>query len=102
MKKLNFANFDEALKKDGRLKVVDFYATWCGPCGKFLPIFESVANEDHEGVDFFTLEVDGENQNMTKLYNVISIPTVLFFRDGEEIFRTGMLTESELREHVNP
>ncbi len=75
------ANFaDDVLQSQGPV-VVDFWAPWCGPCRVVGPILQDMADE-HERVTFVKLNVD-ENPSIQARYNVLSIPTVILFEDGE-------------------
>ena len=84
MKPITFtdANFDaEALKSDVPV-VVDFWATWCGPCRMIAPIMEELAGQYEGKVKIGKLDVD-ENQQVAIKYGVRSIPTVLILKGGE-------------------
>ena len=77
---LDESNFDETIK-DG-VVLVDFWATWCGPCRMLAPTIEELA-EDYEGkVKVCKLDVD-ENQSIAMRFKVMSIPTVFVFKNGE-------------------
>lgn len=80
IEKINEANFDEKIKNRGSIAVVDFYADWCGPCKMFVPTLESLA-DDHTDVEFFKVNVD-ENPNLSRTYAVMSIPTLIIFKEG--------------------
>lgn len=69
----------EDITKDNKVVVVDFWAQWCGPCKAFAPIFEEVAKEKDGLVKFVKVDVD-KNSKVAALYNIRSIPTVLFIR----------------------
>lgn len=78
---LNADTFDtEVLKADG-LVIVDMFATWCGPCKMMAPIVDNLA-EDYTDVKFCKLDVD-QTPTVATRYGVQSIPTFLFFRNGE-------------------
>lgn len=66
--------------------VVDFWAEWCGPCKRLGPILEEVAVELKDDVKFIKANVDN-NQEIATEYQVMSIPTIVFFKNGQEIDR---------------
>ncbi len=73
--------------------VVDFYATWCGPCKMFGPIFEETSSE--YDFNFVKLDVD-KSSDIAREYGVMSIPTVILFENGKELKRfTGFMTKEE-------
>ena len=75
------------------LTLVDFWATWCGPCRMFGPIFEAVS-EKVPNVHFVKFEIDETNRATPTKFGIRSIPTVLAFRDGNLIeARTGLMDE---------
>ena len=76
------------------IAVVDFYATWCGPCKMFGPVFEEVSKESN--INFVKIDVDKEN-DIARRYGVMTIPTVILFKNGEEVKRNiGYMSEEEL------
>ncbi len=72
--------FDELLKEDKPV-LVDFYADWCGPCKMMSPIIDSIAEENSNSIKVGKVNVD-ENQDSAMKYNVMSIPTILIFKNG--------------------
>lgn len=71
--------------EDGKgLSVVDFTATWCGPCKALAPVVEELASEYAGKVSFFKLDVD-KNQPIAQKYMVRSIPTLIFFKNGKVV-----------------
>ena len=86
VKKLNLNNFEnEILEKDG-ISIVDFYADWCGPCRMVAPVLEKVAEEREDvTVGEVNVDLDGE---LAAQYGVMSIPTLVVFKDGREINRS--------------
>ncbi len=81
--------------------VVDFFATWCGPCRMLSPVLETVS-EDYEGkVKFVKLDVD-EAGDIAKDYSVMSIPTLIIIKNGEEVAKTvGAMGAEELEEWID-
>ena len=81
----NKDGFDKALAS-GQLMMVDFWASWCGPCKMAAPIIESVAGE-YEGKALVGKVNTDDEQELAVRYEVMSIPTVIFFKDGKEVER---------------
>lgn len=89
--------FEKALAS-GQLMMVDFWADWCGPCKMLAPVIEGLG-DDYEGKAVVgKINVD-EEQELAIRYGVMSIPTVIFFKDGEEIARkVGVLPAAQFTE----
>ena len=82
-------NFDEVKKLiDGNnLVVLDFSASWCGPCKKLYPIIKKLSGK-YENISFFKVDIGKQDaDNLGDLYNISSLPTVLFFHNGQELDR---------------
>jgi len=79
---LTTATFDETVASSDTPVVVDFWAEWCGPCKMIAPILGEIAQENAGDITVAKLNVD-ENPDLAMRYNVMSIPTLLVFKDGE-------------------
>jgi len=84
IEQLNENNFKETISKGTHL--VDFWATWCGPCKAMAPILEQFDSQNDFDASVKKVDVD-ENQNIAAKYNISSIPTMILFEDGKEIKR---------------
>ena len=80
--RLNNENFEEEVKNSNKVVLVDFYADWCGPCKMMSPIIDEIAKEAGEEVKVCKLNVD-EAQDIAIEFNVMSIPTLIIFKNGE-------------------
>lgn len=80
--KLNKENFDEILKSDKPV-LIDFWAEWCGPCRMVSPIIEELEREYDGSAVIGKVNVD-EEAELALRYNVVSIPTVMIFKNGEQ------------------
>ena len=76
------ADFEEKVEKGAGLTIVDFWATWCGPCRMIAPILDQLSEEFAGRVKVTKLDVDA-NQKTAMRFQVRSIPTLLFFKDGK-------------------
>lgn len=80
--------------------LVDFYADWCGPCKMLAPILESI-NEDRTNIKIVKVNVD-EAQEISKAYGVMSIPTLIHFRNGKLISKkVGLCSKESIIEMIN-
>ncbi|HTN80967.1 MAG TPA: thioredoxin [Acidimicrobiales bacterium] len=76
------ATFDETVQSSSEAVIVDFWAEWCGPCKMISPILEEIASEHKEKLKVVKLNVD-DNPDVTRRYDVMSIPTLIVFKDGQ-------------------
>lgn len=99
IKHVNSQNFEnEVLNKD-KLVVVDFFATWCGPCKMLTPELETVA-ESRADFDIVKVDID-EAEDLAIKYNVAVVPTLIMFKDGKEVDRvSGFMTGEVLTSRV--
>ena len=92
-------NFEQTVSADG-IVLVDFWATWCGPCRQFGPIFEE-ASEKYPDIVFGKIDTD-DQQQMAMAAQITSIPTLMVFRDGIVVFRqSGALPLSALEDLIS-
>ena len=90
---------DEVLKNEG-LVVVDFFATWCAPCQMLAPVLIELDEKYGDEVEFYKVNID-ESEDAAIRYGVSSVPTLIFFKDGEEIDRqVGFADEDELSDWI--
>jgi thioredoxin 1 len=101
---VNDANFEQEVEKAEGLTIVDFWATWCGPCRMVAPILDQLATDYQGQVKITKLDVDANIKTGSR-FNVRSIPTMLFFKDGKVVDqiigavpRTHI--EQKLQQHV--
>jgi thioredoxin 2 len=90
-----------AIEKTDELLVVDFWATWCGPCQQFAPTFKQVAAQLEPKARFIKIETEAE-QAISAKYSIRSIPTLAIFKNGKEIDRvSGALSTPDFSNWVN-
>ena len=93
------SNFEEEVLKSEKTVLVDFYADWCGPCQMLSPIVDEVANEITD-IKVCRINVDNE-QDLAIKYDVMSIPTLVVIKNGEEVNRTvGLVDKSEILDMI--
>lgn len=97
-------NFADVIEKGQGLSIVDFWAAWCGPCRMVAPIIEQLAGEYAGRLQVGKVDVDA-NQQISMKYNIRSIPSILFFKDGQHVDTVvgavpKALLERKIQEHL--
>lgn len=88
-------NFEEEVLKSDKPVLVDFWATWCGPCQMLLPVIESLADEVTDA-KICKINVD-EQQELAEKYRVMTIPTLCVFKEGKVANQSiGVITKDEI------
>lgn len=101
MQELTDQNFDQEALGSSEPVVVDFWAPWCGPCKMLTPILEDLAEEYEGKIKFGKLNVDDSPQVASK-FSIISIPTMLFIKNGSVIDQhVGLLAKEPLKAKLN-
>lgn len=98
---INESSFREEITNTDKLVLVDFFATWCGPCKMLAPVVSEIAEEYKEKLEVYKVNID-ENQELALKYDIMSIPTLMFFKNGEVVNTSvGFRSKSELKDTIN-
>ena len=93
-------SFDELLVSE-KLVIVDFWATWCGPCRMLSPLLDEVEEEMADKIEVVKVNVDDADE-VAMRYRIMSIPTLIFFKNGQMVDRSvGAMPKSALVEKIN-
>lgn len=93
-------NFNKNVLEQNKVIIVDFWAQWCGPCRKLMPLLEQIQNEFIEEIKIYKIDAD-KNINSAKEYGISSLPSVLIFKDGEvKEIMAGMMQKSAIVSNI--
>ena len=97
----NKDTFESEINEAGKLVIADFYSDSCVPCKRMSPLLAETEEEDPEGIKLVKLNINFDGETAQK-YNVTSVPTLVFFKDGAETARlTGAVKKALLAETIN-
>ena len=95
---INSSNFEQEVINYKGVVIVDFYGTWCMPCKMLAPVVEKVASD--KNIKLAKVDVD-ENEELIKRFQIMSVPTLIIFKDGEKIATsTGVVSENRILELI--
>ena len=100
IEEINDNNFAQNVLETDTLVVVDFWAQWCGPCRKLMPVMEQIQNEFRDEIKIFKVDAD-KNINTAREYGVSSLPSIFIFKDGEvKEIMAGMMQKSAIVSNI--
>lgn len=94
------SSFSEIINK-GTPVLVDFFATWCGPCQTMSPILKQVKDDLGDSVSIIKIDVD-KNKALAIKFQVRGVPTFMIFKNGQQVWRqSGLVTKNELKQKIS-
>lgn len=93
VKKITEKNFNDEVIKSDQTVLLDFYAEWCGPCNMLSPTIDEIANEN-KNIKVYKVNID-EETNLVNKFNIVSVPTILIFKNGEITSKISGLTDKD-------
>lgn len=93
---INSIEFRNLVEGAEGVAVVDFFATWCGPCKMLAPVFQEVGNELDKKAQFYKVDID-QSLDIARQFNVSTVPTIIVFKNGEPVERlVGFMPKENL------
>ncbi|MBI2597978.1 MAG: thioredoxin [Candidatus Diapherotrites archaeon] len=99
MMELSEKNFDSQINS-AKAAVVDFWASWCGPCRVLSPILEELSKDFKEKIEFFKVDVD-QNPRLSQKFRIMAVPTVLIYKEGSIVDQfSGAYSKSVIKKKI--
>ena len=100
LKHITVEDFETEVLQSTKPVIVDFFATWCGPCKMLGPVLEETADETQD-IKIVKVDID-ENMDLAQQFGIMSVPTLMLFKDGEEYGREiGLKSKEQLKEIID-
>ena len=91
---------EEELKNISKPVIIDFFASWCGPCKMLSPVLEKISSKFGDSIEIIKIDID-EYPDIANKYEIMSVPTLMFFLNGELLRReTGFVSEEKILEMI--
>ncbi len=98
---LNTLDLEQELNSTSKPVIVDFFATWCGPCKMLSPVLENISNKFGDNLKIIKIDID-KYPDIADKYEVMSVPTLMFFVNGNLVRReTGFISEEQISDMIN-
>lgn len=98
---LNTEEFSSKIENGSGIAVVDFYATWCGPCKMLAPVFQEASDELGSKANFVKVDID-QSMDIARKYSVTTVPTIIIFKNGKPVeTMIGFMPKEKLISQVN-
>jgi thioredoxin 1 len=98
-KEISSKDFEKKVLKTKGLILVDFFAPWCSPCQTMLPKIDEAAERFADKIKIYKVDINKSPELATK-YSVLSVPTLIFFKNGKPIDQVGFLNDEQLMEKI--
>ena len=100
MRVISLEEFNDLVIENKKTVLIDFFASWCGPCKMLTPILEEVEKEKNNDVEIYKVDVD-QSFDLAKSYGVMSVPTLILFKNGAEAQRViGLKSKDFISEMI--
>ena len=104
VKHINQDEFEKEVLNEEGVVVVDFFATWCGPCKMLAPVFEDLGNEMKDSAKFVKVDID-QSMDIARKFMISTVPTMMIFKDGKPVetmvgFMPKAVIKSKVEAHI--